>query len=398
MVSKRLIILAGAGVLLAALAAAMGQEGRERKLGPFARKFDADGDGRLSAKERGKLIEALRELRGPAQEPIPPTVVPGRTDLYKLADGPHALHVVAGYDLRDEKRDKTIPLRITIPKPRDANEGPVPLVVFCHGALGSKDGGAPLATYWASHGYVVIQPTFGDSLSLMSAEEKARYRSPAELVNSRRTLKHWDDRPRDVSFVLDSLDQLAAAIEPLRGRIDPNRIAVAGHSFGAHTSMLLMGMKLDSRGLAEVPDFRDERIAAAVMISPQGPGRSITARSYKAIKGPFLMITGDNDGTPIKGREEQTGPWRRQAFEQCDGGDRYLLWIEGAYHGFGGINGLKHNWPGKGPVARDHVYYVKSTALAFFDAYLRSDVKATAYLNSDQLASETEGKARLTAK
>ncbi len=367
---------------------------RRERLRKLIARFDENQDGRLSAEERAKMREFVRELTAERREPIPQSVFPGETDLYKLADGPHEIEEVETHVLADDRRDKHIPLRITVP----VGEDPAPLVIFCHGALGSKDGAGPLATYWASHGYVVIRPTFGDSISLMSEEELGKVRSPKQLVNSRRTLEHWDDRPRDVSHVIDSLDRLGEEVDVLAGRIDAERIAVAGHSFGAHTTMLLAGLRLDPPGDVEAPDFHDPRVSAFVMISPQGPGGSITPESYRAMRGPLLMITGDNDGTPIEGRENQTGAWRRKAFDACRPGDRYLLWIEGACHGFGGINGARGAWPGRGPDAPDHVYYVKSTALAFFDAYLRDDADARTYLRSGRIDRVTEGASRVTAR
>lgn len=210
-------------------------------------------------------------------------------------------------------------------------------------------------------------------------------------------LSQWDDRPRDVKFILDSLDVIEQEVDGLSGRIDRERVGVAGHSFGAHTTMMLSGLQLRHPRLEHVENFHDERIDAAIAISPQGPGQSITRDSYTQMVGPMLMITGDHDGTPIKGREDKAGAWRRKAFEYAPAGDMYLLWIDGAHHGFGGING-EMNWPGAGPIAPDHVLFVKSTTLALFDAFLRDDDDAKAYLNSDQLAKETDGKATLTAK
>jgi len=129
-------------------------------------RFDTDGDGRLDREERRRARAFVKQLRQRHREneAIPQTVVPGTTDLYKLKTGPYTVESRQSFELRDPRRDKIIPLRITWPNAR----GPHPLIVFCHGALGSKDAGQPLVQHWASHGYVVIQPTFGDSMSLMS--------------------------------------------------------------------------------------------------------------------------------------------------------------------------------------------------------------------------------------
>jgi len=148
-------------------------------------RHDTDGDGRLSPDEREAARAALHGRLGAVRpEAAPPTIDRGATPLYAARPGPHAVHTVATVELADEDRDKTIPLRIDVPK-GERPEGGFPLVLFCHGALGSKDGGDPLAEHWASHGYVVIRPTFGDSISLMTPEEKreAMRAGPRALVN-----------------------------------------------------------------------------------------------------------------------------------------------------------------------------------------------------------------------
>jgi dienelactone hydrolase len=202
-----------------------------------------------------------------------------------------------------------------------------------------------------------------------------------------------------VSFVLDRLgwiEQRARQEGMPTGGFDRGRIAVGGHSFGAHTSMLLRGLQLEARWGRSVPTFQDDRLQAAVFISPQGPSASITPASYGHLEGPLLMITGAHDGTPMKGKEDKGGDWRAQAFEHTPAGDAYLLWIEGAHHGFGGISGSR--WAGAGPEAPDHVLIVKSITTAFYDAYLRGNQEAHNYLNGTKLSEETDGEAYITAK
>ncbi|WP_329064236.1 alpha/beta hydrolase [Amycolatopsis sp. NBC_01480] len=42
----------------------------------------------------------------------------------------------------------------------------LPVIVFSHGMTLSVDDYAPLAGFWAAHGFVVVQPTHLDSLGL----------------------------------------------------------------------------------------------------------------------------------------------------------------------------------------------------------------------------------------
>jgi len=355
-------------------------------------RFDTDGDGQLSAAERErakKLVEEIGKRKG--DEDRPQTIFAGKTDLYKVESGPDEVDVVETFLLHDDTRNKDIPLRLTVPK----SDGKHPLIIFCHGALGSKDGYQPLATHWASHGYVVIQPTFDDSISQMTEEEKKKVTSIVGLLNGPQVNKAWDQRPKDVHYVIDSLDLLEKKIPQLAGKIDRARIGVGGHSYGAHTSMLISGMLLRHPALREPPDFHDDRVKAIVMISPQGTGLTVNEESYKSMRGPILMITGDNDGSPRRGDEGKAGPWRKEAYDGCPPGDKYLLWVKDAHHGFGGIAG-RSPFPGSGPGAPDQVILIQSTGLAFWDAYLRGDGTAMAYLaNADSLAS---GLATVTRK
>src|SRR6266436_7475404 len=80
---------------------------------------------------------------------------------YKLADGPYAVETI-DQTIHDAKRNKDLPVRFLIPK----SGGPFPVIVFSHGAGGSGQNYFPLTGFWATHGYVVIQPTHNDSIAL----------------------------------------------------------------------------------------------------------------------------------------------------------------------------------------------------------------------------------------
>lgn len=96
----------------------------------------------------------------------------------------------------------------------------LPVIVFSHGYGWSMDGYAPLADFWAARGFVVLQPTHLDSRTLSLPAEDPR----TPLI--------WRFRVEDLKRVLDRLDLLEASVPGLSGRLDPSRIAVAGHSWG----------------------------------------------------------------------------------------------------------------------------------------------------------------------
>jgi len=349
--------------------------------------------GRPASAGEGRWPGLWRQVRSRlldrAPDPIPATIDVEATDLYKAAPRDRRLEVMADHVLRVPGRQRPIPLRITLPARRQTSGAALhPIIIFCHGALGSREGYQPLVRYWAGHGYAIIQPTFGDSLALLDKKKRRRIRSLGELVSSDHVISQWDDRPIEVSAVIDALPELEAALPAIEGRLDRERIAVAGHSYGAHTGMMLLGLELvgPEGRRARLPD---ERIDAAYLISPLGPGGSIRPEAYRRLDRPALFVTGGKDASPMPGRREKAGAWRRKAFDLAPPGDRYLLWIDQAHHGFGGISSL--NWPGAGPAAPDQVLLVRSVGLAFFDAFLRGEASARRFLEDRRGFEEEAG-------
>lgn len=307
------------------------------------------------------------------------------TELYKQAAGPFAVESKR----MELSRAEGEPLQIRITWPVD--EQPCAIIVFSHGALGSRDAYDPLIRHWASHGYICIQPTHGDSLSLMSDQQRRRLGSVERAVQSPQVTQHWRTRPADVSFVIDSLDRIEEAVPGLKGRLKKDAIVSAGHSFGAHTAMLIGGASAQP-AIGRRMTFTDARIRAMVAISPQGVGGVFDQDSYKSICVPALMVTGTNDESP--GRDDHGAAWRMTAFEFAPPESTRLLFIDGAHHNFGGISGTR-NFPSAGAKNADHVNHVCSAALAFLDAVLKDDDAAKAYLDGNEVEIRSKGAARI---
>lgn len=276
--------------------------------------------------------------------------------------------------LRDEARGKDLRVRATFP----AKGGPYPVLVFCHGLYGSRDGYQPLVTAWAAAGYVCLQADHEDSRAL-------GFKPQAQA------LRAWSSRPRDVRFLIDALATLPEKVAGLRGKIDAKRVGVGGHSFGAHTSMLIGGTKLFAG--ARAVGFRDPRVKAVLLLSAQGKGRSLREESWKTMTLPALVLTGSRDTSPIN---DTTPEQRTHPYKYAPAGDKYLVWIEGAHHGFGGISGV--GWRGAGPKNDDHVAAVRLAGLAFLDAYVKGDDHARAWLQAGALKKATKAELRLEHK
>lgn len=255
--------------------------------------------------------------------------------------------------------------------------GPYPVIVFSHGMYGSGEAVRPTTDEFARRGYVVFAPTHGDSLRYADAATvKGALQGRLDNVSS------WSERPGDVGLVIDRLGEMEDLAPGLKGKIDRDRIGVGGHSFGAWTTQVLAGMTL-ARGLS----MADPRPKAFLVISPTGIGAGISKSSLEAVRGPMMMVSGDNDGGRFEG---DPSVYRRQAYDFAPPGDKYLVWIDGAYHNFGGINGRSSE--GRRPIVGGdlmgpgngkHVEAVLRASVAFWDAYLKSDENALKWLQQD---------------
>lgn len=309
--------------------------------------------------------------------------------------GPSPVGAIPDVLLDDKARNKSV--RITIEYP--TRTGPHPVIVFSHGGGGSNRGYPGLSSHWASYEYVVIRPSHDD-------------RAKAEDM----TTAEWRDRVRDITLVLDSLASLQQQYPELQGKIDANRIAVAGHSRGAITAMMLGGL----RTFPGPSTFADPRVKAVVALSPSGPKSmwGLTNESWAELRVPALFMTGSRDNGTT---EEETPAWRQQAFELSPAGDKWLATIEDVQHGTftGQVNAVGESGnaplvvtrPGTAVLSPDEVErqrmqrarmmgsdqralfgQIRALALAFFDAYLKDDPKGRAYLEEADAKNSVEVK------
>jgi predicted dienelactone hydrolase len=324
---------------------------------------------------------------------------------YKLEAGPWR---AASQDLvlRDEKRQKDLEVRVRYPAVAQGAPGRFPFVVFSHGAGGSRDAFPDLTAHWASHGYIVVLPTHADSIQLRRRNGDDLSALRRDLDSLRRDVKPLD-RLADLVFLLDSIGIIQDRIEGLRdrngdGRVDRDRIGMAGHSAGALTAQMAAGVKVRGAvpgALLEARSVGDPRIDAAILVSGQGTtNRMFTDQSWSELSKPMLVITGSKDIAAIG---SETPASRREPYEKAKPGDKYLVFIEGATHS---------SYQGKGPGLRlDReqppdaeltmiTSVTSSSTLAFLDMYLKDDRGARAYLGSDALAAFSGGKATLERK
>jgi dienelactone hydrolase len=116
---------------------------------------------------------------------------------------------------------------------RDANvrKGRFPLVVFSHGNGGTRNQNTFWCDYLASHGYIIVSADHTANARLTVINGKPIVFQASERQNSAR------DRPLDMQFLLDQMTAWdKGADKRFAGRIDTERAAATGMSFGSFTA------------------------------------------------------------------------------------------------------------------------------------------------------------------
>ena len=140
-----------------------------------------------------------------------------------------------------------------------------------HGFGADRTAFTPIAQHWAEHGYVVVHPSHIDGFGKSKGKGAGLPTGGLPALMENASLK-IENRVGDLTFILDSLDQLAAKLPALTDRIDRTRIGIGGHSLRAYTTMLIGGATADI-GEVRARSFKDARVRCILPISGQGTGQ-----------------------------------------------------------------------------------------------------------------------------
>jgi dienelactone hydrolase len=245
-------------------------------------------------------------------------------------------------ELTSTEREQALQVRVSAP----VTGRNLPIILFAHGFGSSMLGYDPLVEFWSAHGFVVIQPTFADSKTLLGIADASHQDAINSYLHNPKAKYIWRQRVTDMKLVLDQLNHIESHVPGLSGRLDSSRIAAVGHSFGAHTVGLLLGARVVSPDGHLEEDMSDKRVKAAVLLSAGGRGGDALSdfakthfgyldQTFDHLRTPTLVVAGDKDNSPLT----VLGPeWFTDIFNLSPGANA-LLTLFGGEHMLGGITG-----------------------------------------------------------
>jgi predicted dienelactone hydrolase len=180
--------------------------------------------------------------------------------------------------INNPKTGRSIKLRVRLP----ATQAATGLILYSPGLGSGVSNGQAWCEAWRQAGYLVVtlaHPVTDDTIWRTNAKQSFNAHMQQALAGPQYGL-----RVSDCSFVLDHCLQSARLVP----YIDPGRVGLAGHSYGALTAQTIAGQPLGAASM------RDPRIKAVIAFSP-GATSSERARSMSRVKIPFFCITGDHD-------------------------------------------------------------------------------------------------------
>jgi predicted dienelactone hydrolase len=268
--------------------------------------------------------------------------------------------------VHDSGRNRNIPIRIYMP----AHTGAEPVVLFSHGLGGSRAGNVFMGEHWAGRGYVAVfvqHPGSDDSVwkNVPPSERMQAMRQAASFHN-------FVLRVQDIPAVLNQLEIWNRDKgNVLYGRLNMKEVGMSGHSFGAVTTEAVSGENLPFTG----KDLTDPRIKAAIAFSPSPPRAGDPARAFGSVGIPWMLMTGTEDVAPIGDIDAES---RLKVYPALHGAPKYQVVLFGAEHSAFTDSALPGDHEPRNP---NHHRVMLALSTAFWDAYLRGDTNALAWLN-----------------
>jgi predicted dienelactone hydrolase len=300
-----------------------------------------------------------------------------------LAKSTNAPVQTVNLTVHDAVRKREIPIRVYLPE----GKSPSPVALFSHGLGGSREGNAFMGYHWAGRGYVSVFIQHSGSDTGVWRDKPLGQRM--EAMRRAASAENLILRVKDIPAVLDQLEIWNKADgHVLRGKMDLMRVGMSGHSFGAVTTQAVSGQTTAGRLIS----FGDARIGAAIAFSPSSPRLADPNRAFGSVKIPWMLMTGTRDVAVIGNADMKS---RLAVFPALPPGSKYELVLYDAEHSAFTDRALPGDKVARNP---NHHKVILALSTAFWDAYLRNNPEARAWLDGDGPGSILEKKDRWQKK
>ncbi|MEM8604958.1 MAG: alpha/beta hydrolase [Cyanobacteria bacterium P01_H01_bin.121] len=213
-------------------------------------------------------IQATEQLVATAaqQSAQAATTAPARdyAALPTLTETPRFEITARSLTLEDSQRDRTFPVTLYRPVDLSAVPGEIPVVIMSHGYGDSRTNpeANEAAQKMAAYGFVVVLPEHvGSNKNYQEDLTRGLAQESFEVMD-------FINRPLDIAFLLDTLEQQNAA--EFGGRLQLDRVGLFGHSFGGYTALATAGATVDFEHLQAQCDLeanlKPEKLNTALLL------------------------------------------------------------------------------------------------------------------------------------
>lgn len=165
------------------------------------------------------------------------------------------------------------------------------VIVFSHGEQANPIDYRNILKHWASHGFIVLAPYHNDRRAFGKIDDMA---TDAEIVEGiMKSESVWQNRIDNCHQIIDALQLIQNATGY---KINAERPIIAGHSLGAWTAQMMVGMRATNPDTGKVFFAPQSRYYACLAMSPQGIGvMGLDENSWQEVNRPVMFIGGEGD-------------------------------------------------------------------------------------------------------